>query len=314
MRCALIIISLASLVFSAANIDSLASKKIRTDSLYVANGAKITRLYSTLTGTADSAVKAGHSVVADSAGKSHKADTLIGKTLDTVLIKKLSYGIAKGDTVYSIRDTSKYIKADFVRGDSAWFGSAAGQTLINNSGRVILTGTAEEWNDISRISLSSVRPVGAGIPTWTGTAEGYSLNSFNINDSLEGETEFDHQFKEGDTIEFHLHWKTNGKDADTTYVKWGFHYIFTNINDSSTYNGTLSRQDTILNTVKSLTHRYTSLGSVAMPNTLIGGYFVCVLKRIAASPATNPAANPFCIAIGLHARVNTFGSRTKTTK
>jgi hypothetical protein len=119
---------------------------------------------------------------------------------------------------------------------------------------------------------------------------------------------------QGDSTEFHLHWYAFAKDAGAAYVNWSLRYWIFNNNDSVTYTGTLTKQDTVAANTKIMTHRITGFGKVATPNINIGARIVCVLKRIAASPATNPSANPMGSTIGIHKQVDMIGSRQIYTK
>lgn len=195
--------------------------------------------------------------------------------------------------------------------DTTRVGNATSYAQLDSTNGVLLAGNATVWDDVGDIKLDAVRTSGvAGNPTWTATGLGFSKNQFAIGDSAQGTTELFHRFMQGDSLEFHLHWYSANHEAGVTYTNWSLRYWVFNANDSITYTGTLTRQDTITANTKIMTHRITTFGSVATPNVTIGARIVCVVKRIAASPATNPAVNPFGSTIGIHKKVDMLGSKT----
>ena len=245
MRSALIILSLFTFSFGAANIDSIATKKIRSDSIN-STGNKLKRI--------------------------------------------------KNDTIYSMLDTAHIGRFD---------------TLIINQEFMF----PNRWDDAGDIKLDRVRETGTGgVPDWNATELGFNKNQFDIGDSAQGSTELFHSFSEGDSTEFHLHWYKYSHEAGATFVNWSLRYWIFNDNDSITYTGILTHQDTIAINTKLMTHHVTSFGTIATPALKIGAKIVIMVKRIAASPATNPASDPFGSTVGCHKKINSIGSHTVYTK
>lgn len=265
---------------------------------------------------------------------------------DSARIGKLSIGALSGvtriptDTIYSKRDTSKLMKADsgnftklktikiisdtivsvydstaHIHADSACFGNGIGRGVFDTHGHFQLFGTALEWDDMDQFVLSAAKNVGAtGAPPLNSTGDGFSEFQFGIGDSLDGNIEHGHRFVEGDTLHFHAHWLNANKEAGNKYVKFQIHYKIRNIGDSLTYENTISAQDTIVANTSTLTHHYYDIGEVDMPLIKLGAQVQISVKRIAASPATNPTNNPFLLQIGIHKKIDCFGSRTELTK
>ena len=241
MRCSLIILIAISFCFGAAQIDSTAFKKVRSDSIYS-----------------------------------------LGNNLKRI----------KNDTIYSKLDTAHIGRFDTLN--------------INQELMFPL-----RWDDVGDIKLDKIRETGtSGVPDWNPTGLGFNKNQYAINDSSQGSSELFHKFKEGDSTEFHLHWYKNSNEAGATFVNWSLRYWLFNANDSITYTGILTHQDTIAANTKVMTHTVTTFGTVYTPNIKIGAKIVIMLKRIAASPATNPAADPFGSTVGCHKKINTVGSHT----
>lgn len=224
--------------------------------------------------------------------------------------------IGRIDTVYGDSLNERTIKSTVFRGDSLRIGSVSNNTIIDTGYGIFLNGNTTVYNDIEQFYLFAAKNIGqTGAPPLTASGKGFSFPAFNINDSLEGQVEYNHQYIDpGDTLHFHLHYETNGKDNTARYVKWSVHYKIMNINDTLTYENTITYQDTIPANTPTLQHRFIEIGEVAVPVLSIGAYIFIMLKRIAASPATNPTNNPYGITLGIHAKINTLGSRTETTK
>jgi hypothetical protein len=244
------------------------------------------------------------------------------------------------DTIYSIRDTAKIMKADsgnfsklkvtkttsdtivsvynstaHIHADSACFGNGIGRGVFDSHGHFQLYGTALEWDDMDQFVLSAAKNIGVtGAPPLNSTGDGFSEFQFGIGDSLDGNIEHGHRFVEGDTLHFHAHWLNANKEAGDKYVKFQIHYKVRNIGDSLTYENTISAQDTIVANTPTLTHHLYEIGEVAMPLIKLGAQIQLSVKRIAASPATNPTSNPFLLQIGIHKKIDCFGSRTELTK
>ena len=194
-------------------------------------------------------------------------------------------------------------------------GGSTNYVKLDSIDGVKLNGTTLVWDDFPPFFLGAAKNNGqTGAPALIADGRGFSHHRFGIGDSLEGNIEHTHKFVAGDTIHFHVHWLTNGKEAGATFVNWSIHYIVANIGDTITYTNTITKQDTIAANTPSLTPKYTEIGEVPTPSVMIGAYVIVVFKRIAASPATNPAANPFALAVGIHKKIDMMGSKMETTK
>jgi hypothetical protein len=66
-----------------------------------------------------------------------------------------------------------------------------------------------------------------------------------------------------------MHWLTNGQEASAKYVNWSIKYTAKNINDSTTYTGTVTKQDTIVIPSASVDGIYTNVLTSSYHNELI---------------------------------------------
>jgi hypothetical protein len=246
-----------------------------------------------------------------------------------------------GDTtrlkaVYSARDTSVFQKSDssFVGGLKAsrfYFGILTGTRLNTDTifskkdstkiGRVdSLTINKDiffpvRFEDMDQFNLGAAKALSQdGFPLLVSTGNGFSQLSIGLLDSAQGLIEHGHRFAEGDTDHIHVHYLVGAKDAGATFVNWSVHYLARNVGDTITYTGTVTRQDTIAANTPALTYKYFEIAEVAMPLIKIGSMRTVLVKRITASPTTNPSVSPYILQIGIHRKVNSLGSHLELTK
>ena len=245
--------------------------------------------------------------------KSYKGDT---GTIGGLRATRFYYGTEVGtssrnDSIFSIRDTSKIMKAD-----SGFFSKLvtikfSADTITANKDFIFPI----RWDDMDQFALGAAKSVGAtGFPALTSTGNGFSQYLMGLSDSAQGIIEHGHRFIEGDTDHIHVHYLTGAKDAGATFVNWSIHYLARNIGDTITYTGTITKQDTIAANTLALTHKIFEIGEIPMPLIKIGSIRIMMVKRIAASPATNPSVSPYILQVGIHRKVNSIGSHEELVK
>ena len=172
------------------------------------------------------------------------------------------------------------------------------------------------WDDLPPTPITSAR-LGATAPTlatFIGSIQQYTFDP--TNDYVIGSTEITHGWAEGTIIDPHIHWATNGLEATAKGVQWQLKWSIGNPN------GTFGAEQTsvIDVTIPANTPDRTHLISDFSPEIngagyVIGTYIVWRLARIATAHANGaPAADPFGIAVGFHAQLNTFGSTLEDSK
>lgn len=198
---------------------------------------------------------------------------------------------------------------------SAFVGAGASKisadTLQANNEIVFPT----RWKDMDQFNLSAAKAVGAtGFPPLVSTGNGFSQYQIGKNDSAQGHIEQGHEFVEADSDHVHVHYLTGSKEAGATFVNWSAHVRIRNKGDSLTYDTTLIKQDTIAANTSTLTHKYFEIGVIPTPLVKIGSSREIMIKRIAASPSTDPSVSPYILQVGIHRKLNTLGSHLETTK
>lgn len=193
-------------------------------------------------------------------------------------------------------------------------------SLVAASDLAITCGTAKTlvlttpvYNDLQS-ALITGKVGGANIPTWATVVGNLSQYRFAVNDYIEVMSqELLHNWKEGTTIDFHLHWISNGLEAIDTAVKWEVEYSFANPNGTFSSSTTISHEETIPANTADKTHFLTNVGTYTPSSGVIGSYVISRIRRIAAT-GTAPNANPFAMALGIHYQIDTLGSRQEAIK
>jgi hypothetical protein len=179
-----------------------------------------------------------------------------------------------------------------------------------------LFGKAQKFDDMGDMLLTQgvTNGSGHGTPTLTIAANSFAYYAFAIgSDSVQCICEEKHKFVEGDSGHIQFMWRNNGIDGTNRVVKWSIHCNVTNPGDSSTYDTTVAVQDTIFSTDKSLKFHYNDICDWYVPNSKIGSVWDFMVKRVAPSGGTAPTNNPFGVRVGVHKKVNGFGSTGETS-
>jgi hypothetical protein len=218
--------------------------------------------------------------------------------------------------ILSAVETARMVIADAVDiGDIA----GGNYTRFESDGTLVSVGNATTTDDIFMPVVPKTTGVGKPtLATFTGNINRYT---FAVNDIAEIDTsELIHRWKEGSSVEFHVHWATNGNnDATVRGVKWEIDYTWANTEGAGgtivfAAATTVSAETSIPANQVGLTHKYTSVVTITPTGGKIGAGMCLSLKRIASVTNVAPANNPFCLMVGAHIEQDTLGSRTTTAK
>ena len=155
------------------------------------------------------------------------------------------------------------------------------------------------------------------LATFVSDVEQYTFD--NTNDYIIGATEITHKYKEGTDLSPHVHWATNGLEGVDKTVKWQLNYTISNADGTAPFESSfgaqvaLSEETIIPDSTADRSHIITGLGTIDGTLLKIGAYIVWRFERIASS-GTEPAADPFALAVGFHHVIDTVGSRGLFTK
>jgi hypothetical protein len=179
-------------------------------------------------------------------------------------------------------------------------------------------GTATVFNDIV-ISLSAAKVPAANAPTWSSFIGNLKAYTYSPNDFQEFSSEIAHSYKQGSTIEFHVHGATNGLEGVDKTIKFEIEYELVDNQTSGSfgdvYTGTttINGEITIPASTADKTSWVVNVGTDATGSFLQSATLKGRVRRIT-STGTEPASDPFVIQVGIHIEEDTVGSRTVLTK
>lgn len=198
------------------------------------------------------------------------------------------------------------------------FGTSTNYSQFEADGTLEFNGTATVWDDlVTPFTLAKVPAANA--PNWESFIGNLNAYTFAVDDYLEGTTEILHGWKESSTIDFHIHWATNGLEEAEKAVKWQIEFTYADmdaddgVGEAFGATTTESSETAIPASTADLTHMYTIIHNVELTSTIIGAQILWRVTRKTAD-GTAPVANPFAFAVGIHYEKDTVGSREITTK
>ena len=172
---------------------------------------------------------------------------------------------------------------------------------------------ASYWQDIDFPLI--VRTTGVGRPVLTAVRGNVEAPLWAVNDNLniEGQ-EIIHAYKEGSTIQWHIHMITAGTEATDAYVKWQVEWVWGNANSALSDTITTTSADLLIpadTPDRSMIVR--EIAQVEMPTMNIGAHIWSRLTRVAADGAA-PSDDVFASMLQLHVECDSPGSREVFTK
>lgn len=166
----------------------------------------------------------------------------------------------------------------------------------------------------------SPKTTGSGKPALASFSGDINQYTMAVNDVSECRPpEIKHDAKEGEPLELHVHWATNGSEVADHGVKWQISYTWANTLASG---GTTSFEAATPQSSETLipagtadkTHMYTSVYTFTPTGFKVGAIILLAIKRIASVTNTAPSADPWIFNIGVHYKIDTMGSRQISTK
>ena len=169
------------------------------------------------------------------------------------------------------------------------------------------------WQDVDFPII--VRTTGVGRPVLTAVRGNIEAPLWAVNDNLQIEgQEIVHSYKEGSTIQWHIHMITAGTEATDAYVKWQIEWVWGNANSALSDTITTTSDDLLIaadTPDRSMIVR--EIKQIAMPTMNIGAHIWARLTRVAAD-GTAPAGNVFASMLQLHIECDSPGSTGIFTK
>lgn len=163
------------------------------------------------------------------------------------------------------------------------------------------------YDDLPPTPLLTTRAA-ANVPTLTTFLGNVQQYTFAVNDQGYSASEITHEYHEGTDLHPHVHWATNGTDADDRYVKWEIEYTIADGDQVFQTPVVISTEVLIPANTPAKTHFITGFTDIDGTNLTIGAYILWRFRRIA-STGLAPSTNPFGLAVGFHMEKDTYGSR-----
>jgi len=154
------------------------------------------------------------------------------------------------------------------------------------------------------------RNTGSGRPTLEEFVSRIQQFSFAVGDFADlSPEEMLHGWEEGSELEFHTHVGIKNSDIDDRGVRFELTYVY--IDSNGIYQATAVEHEVLIEAnLSTPTDLYFSFNKFTPGHGKIGNQVLTCIKRISAENNPEPTSNPFLLSIGLHYKINTFGSRT----
>lgn len=191
--------------------------------------------------------------------------------------------------------------------------SSTGYSQFEADGTYKMAGSATVFRDWNTSVISAKVPA-VNDPEWAAFSGNIYAYQFAVNDYVNlNSIEFNHEWKEGSTVELHAHWGVKTSNVDERRVKWEIEYSWGNMGGTFITPVVITGEGTIAAGEATPYHHYTSIGTLDMTGGSIGAALVWRIRRIASS-GTAPTTDPFLLQVGVHYEMDTLGSRQRATK
>ena len=193
-------------------------------------------------------------------------------------------------------------------------GSATDNTTFSPTGTQRMNGSATVWNDLNIPGLA-VRTAGINDPvlsSFGSTTKIYTFSGSQMNEVF-FTVQNTHGYKEGSSIEPHIHWAPMTSPATSLNVRFGLDYQWQN------YTAVFTATDsTVLATGATGTmgykHQITSFGTLSGTDKSISSVLVCRLYRLPADAADTYTGDVGLLSIDFHFESDSLGSNTEYGK
>jgi len=195
---------------------------------------------------------------------------------------------------------------------------------IDEDGQIRLYGEATQWTDL-RVGATATKKGGSKEPTFTkildngAASQGVFAEAFSASteEELYFEVQLPHGWKEGSTIEAHVHWLPLVSEVVTSKVSWGLEYSWSNIGDAFG-NTTIIYGDTVSlgSTAVVNSHCLTELGAIVATGKTLSSMLMCrVFRDATGTGGTDDYASlASLLEIDFHYQMDALGSASEYVK
>lgn len=261
-------------------------------------------------------------IIQNLASMSNQSASAVIITGGSIVVSNLTSASASIDhltagSIVTERLTSASVVSTQISSATAKFGDATNYTEFSSDGTMTFSGSATVYNDII-LPVSNLRP-GNTPPSFVAFQNGIYGFSFadGAVDELHGAQEIEHDYKEGTSLEVHVHWSPSSTNVG--YCAWRYEYSIANMTT-----GSFATSTTLAPTSGSASagivnqHLYTSLGTI--PGTIagspvkIGAIIAFRVYRDGNAGVDTFTGNAFLHSVGIHYESDSLGSRSITEK
>jgi hypothetical protein len=172
-----------------------------------------------------------------------------------------------------------------------------------------LTLTDTVWDDL-RFPAQGINPAGAPSPPTVDTADGTLVFSASATNIIAGVAQFPHHWKEGSTINPHIHWCPS--NTDTGNVLWRFEYEVQNIGGTFAGFTTVDTLEAGDGTAEK--HQVHSLGTISMTGKTLSCMMKWRVSRIGGDGTDTFTGTARLLEFDIHYEIDSLGSRSEMTK
>ena len=189
-------------------------------------------------------------------------------------------------------------------------GGTTDYTEVETDGTIKFNGAATVWKDINSGAFPSSASNREEFVDTSGTNTGIESYVLDEGDSVHGNFEIQHDYKEGSDFTFHLHWQGQNPPTGTDKVKFQLEYTLAARNSDAPAPITITVE---VDYSDAYSFSVTSFSPISGTGVSIGDQFLFKLSRIA--PSANSYAGKCILAtVGIHYEIDTVGSRSIATK
>lgn len=213
-----------------------------------------------------------------------------------------------------------FVDANADTDGAVYLGGTTNGIKVNKGGEMTFIGTATVWDDLRIEPIA--KGTGSNNPTFGTWAGGISLYEFdNATAGSEKEVWFNvqmpHGWKEGSTVEPHVHWLPKTAGTAGQVIRWGLEYSKAKIGTAFSTTPTTVYGTTIVGGGAITTanaHLLTDFAGIDMTGDTISTVLVCRLFRNSSDAADTYTGTAGLLYIDWHVELDTFGSKTELAK
>ena len=203
--------------------------------------------------------------------------------------------------------------------DALYLGGTTNGVKIDKGGELTLIGTATRWDDLRVEPV--VRGTGAKNPSFAVWLNGVYL--YDFDDATAGSekevwfsVQMPHSWKEGSTVEPHVHWTNKTAGTAGQVIRWGIEYTKAPI--GGTFGATTTIYGTTIVGGGDITvaneHLLTDFAGVDMTGDTLSTVIACRLFRNSSNAADTYTGTAGLLYIDWHYEIDSMGSKTELAK